>query len=214
MRHLMARPLLRKPNSDIDELKNYRPVSNMNFISKIIEKIVMARMECHLIRNNLHEPTQSAYKKKHSTETALLKISNDIIQSLDVKHCTILASLDLSAAFDTVDHKVFLHKLYNEFGIEDEALNWFRSYLDNRKHRVSINGISSDSHKLKCGVPQGSVLGARMYTMYTRQLSHIRTQKFIQHNTCVYVCNNVTVFKHFRCIKYIKMPVFVSSISD
>ena len=164
------RPLLKKTNSDIDELKNYRPVSNLNFISKIIEKIVMARIECHLIGNNLHEPTQSAYKKNHSTETALLKISNDIIQSLDVKHCTILASLDLSAAFDTVDYKVFLYKLYNEFGIEDEALTWFRSYLDNRKHRVSINGISSDSHKLKCGVPQGSVLGARMYTMYTRQL--------------------------------------------
>ena len=177
----IIRPLLKKPNSDIDEPKNYRPVSNLNFISKIIEKIVMARIECHLIRNNLHEPTQSAYKKNHSTETALLKISNDIIQSLDVKHCTILASLNLSAAFDTVDHKVFLHKLYNEFGIEDEAQNWFRSYLDNRKHRVSINGISSDSHKLKCGVPHvtillytiyyttesTSVLGARMYTMYT-----------------------------------------------
>ena len=179
----IIRPLLKKPNSDIDELKNYRPVSNLNFISKIIEKIVMARIECHLIRNNLHEPTQSAYKKNHSTETALLKISNDIIQSLDVKHCTILASLDLSAAFDTVDHKVFLHKLYNEFGIEDEALNWFRSYLDNRKHRVSINGISSDSHKLKCGVPQGSVLGARMYTMYTRQLSHIILRHGLQHHS-------------------------------
>ena len=174
---------LKKTNNDIDELKNYRPVSNLNFISKIIEKIVMARIKCHLISNNLHEPTQSAYKKNHSTETALLKISNDIIQSLDVKHCTILASLDLSAAFDTVDHKVFLHKLYNEFGIEDEALNWFRSYLDNRKHRVSIIGISSDSHKLKCGVPQGSVLGARMYTMYTRQLSHIILRHGLQHHS-------------------------------
>ena len=130
----------------------------------------MARIECILIRNNLHEPTQSAYKKNHSTETALLNISNDIIQSLDVKHCTILASLDLSAAFDTVDHKVFLHKLYNEFGIEDEALNWFRSYLDSRKHRVSINGISSDSHKLKCGVPQGSVLGAWLMPLASQYL--------------------------------------------
>ena len=78
---------------------------------------------------------------------------------------------------------VFLHKLYNEFGIEDEALNWFRSYLDNRKHRVSINGISSDSHKLKCGEPQGSVLGVRMYTMYTRQLSHIILRHGLQHHS-------------------------------
>ena len=101
-----------------------------------------------------------------------------------------------SSAFDTVDHNVFLHKLYNEFGIEDEALNWFRSYLDNRKHRVSINGISSDSHKLKCGVPQGSVLGARMYTMYTRQLSHIKLNHGLQHHnyaddTQIYIqCEN------------------------
>ena len=179
----IIRPLLKKPNSDIDVLKNYLPVSNLNFISKIIEKIVMAQIECHLMRNNLHEPTQSAYKKNHFMETALLKISNDIIQSLDVKHCTILASLDLSAAFDTVDHTVFLHKLYNKFGIEDEALSWFRSFLVNRKHRVSINGISSDSHRLKCGVPQGSVLGARMYTICTQQLSHIILRHGLQHHS-------------------------------
>ena len=145
----------------------------------------MALIECHLIRNNLHEPTQSAYKNNDSTETALFKISNDIIQILEVKNFTILASLDLSAAFDTVDHKVFQHKLYNEFGIEDEALNWFRSYLDNRKHRVSINGILSDSHKLKCGVPQASVLGARMHTMYTRQHSHIILRHGLQHHSYV-----------------------------
>ena len=110
-------PLLKKTNSDVDELKKYCPVSNLNFTSIIIEKIIIARIKCHHIRNNLHEPTQSAYKKNHSTETALLKISNDVIQNLDVKHCTIQTSLDLSVVFDTVNHKVFLHKLYNEFGI-------------------------------------------------------------------------------------------------
>ena len=128
-------------------------------------------------------PHSQLYKKNHFMETALLKISNDIIQSLDVKHCTILASLVLSAAFDKVDHTVFLHKLYNKFGIEDETLSWFRSYLVNRKHRVSINGISSDSHRLKCGVPQGSVLGARMYTICTQQLSHIILRHGLQHHS-------------------------------
>ena len=112
----------------------------------------------------------TTYKKHHSTETALLKISSDILCSLDIKQCTILASLDISAAFDTVDHTItiFIHKLHNVFGIEGKALSWFTSYLHNRQHRVCVNGQSSESRRLDCGVPQGSVLGAQMYTIYTR----------------------------------------------
>ena len=88
----------------------------------------MVRLERHIVHNDLHEATQSPYKKHHSTETALLKISNDILCSREFKQCTILASLDLSAVFDTVDHTIFIHKLHNEFGIEGKALSWFTSY--------------------------------------------------------------------------------------
>ena len=130
----------------------------------------MVRLERHIVHNNLHEATQSAYKK---TETALFKISNDILCSLDIKQCIILASLDLSVAFDTVDHTIFIHKLRNEFGIGGKSLSWFTSYLHNRQHRVCVNGQPSESRRLDCGVSQGSVLGARMYTMYTQQLAHI-----------------------------------------
>ena len=89
-------------------LSNYRPVSNLHFISKIIEKLVVQRLEDHLCKYSLFDPLQSAYRSGHSTETALVKINNDIVSSLDGGQCVILASLDLSSAFDTVDHAIFL----------------------------------------------------------------------------------------------------------
>lgn len=123
--------------------------------------------------NSLFDPLQSAYRSAHSTETAVTKIHNDILSSLDQGRCTILASLDLSAAFDTVDHHTFTHRLRHYYGIHGTAAQWFESYLANRHHQVSINNQLSTTHTLTCGVPQGSVLGARMYTMYTHPLSII-----------------------------------------
>ena len=100
----IVRPLLKKHNLDPEELRNYRPVSNLHFISKIIENIVAERLEEHLNSFSLYDPLQSAYRSGHSTETAIVKLSIDIVSNLDRGHCVILASLDLSAAFDTVDH--------------------------------------------------------------------------------------------------------------
>ena len=93
----------------------------------------MARLEEHIVDNNLHDPSQSAYKKCHSTETALLRINNDVLASLDNKHCTILALLDLSAVFDTVDHTVLLHRLNNDVGIEGKLYNGLH-YLTLAEH--------------------------------------------------------------------------------
>ena len=97
-------PLLRKPSLLKDDMKNYRPVSNLNFVSKIIEKVIANRIRSHLERNDLSNQYQSAYKKFHSTETALLKVENDIIFNMDEGRVTALTLLDLSAAFDTLDH--------------------------------------------------------------------------------------------------------------
>ena len=116
----------KKQTLDPDLLKNYRPVSNLHFLSKIVEKVVIQRLEVHITRNDLQDSFQSAYRKQHSTETALLKIHNDIVTSLDQKKCTLLASLDLSAAFDTVDHSILIHRLRYEYGIGGVALQWFR----------------------------------------------------------------------------------------
>ena len=134
----IIRPLLKKQNLDVEQFKNYRPVSNLHFVSKIIEKVVLVRLENHILKADLHVHVQSAYRKLHSTETALLKISNDVLSSIDTKQCMILASLDFSAAFDTVDHSLLEQKLEYEFGIKGSALQWFKSYLHNRKQRVSI----------------------------------------------------------------------------
>ena len=103
---------LKKTNTDADELKNYRPVSNLHFISKVLEKLVVKRLKQHFINHSLNDPLQSAYRVAGSTETAIIKIHNDTVNGIDKAQCTILASLDLSAAFDTVDHDIFIGKMH------------------------------------------------------------------------------------------------------
>ncbi len=195
----IIKPHIKKDNLDVNELKNYRPVSNLHFLSKLLEKLVVIRLEDHMYQYNMHDPLQSAYKHSHSTETALLKIHNDIISSLDVSQCTVLASLDLSAAFDTVDHSTFIKRLKGLYGVEGTALHWFESYLHDRQYRVSISKSVSQTFKLKCGVPQGSVLGARLYTMYTYPLSEvIKEHNLMYHSyaddTQIYInCDNTDI---------------------
>ena len=138
-KHAIVRPLLKKHNLDPEELRNYRPVSNLHFISKIIEKIVAERLEEHLNSFSLYDPLQSAYRSGHSTETAIVKLSTDIVSNLDRGHCVILASLDLSAAFDTVDHGIFLQQLKHTYGISETFYQWFKSYLHNRQLKVCVN---------------------------------------------------------------------------
>ena len=104
------RPLLKKPTLDPGILKHYRPVSNLPFIAKVLEKVVDTRIERHQVSNGLHEELQSAYRRSHSTETALLKVQSDILESLDNGCVTVLVMLDLSAAFDTLDHGILLHR--------------------------------------------------------------------------------------------------------
>ena len=122
------------------------------------------QLTSYLEDNQLYEPLQSADKKYHSTETALIKVHNDIVTAIDVGHSVILVLLDLSAAFDTVDHRTFLRRLFTRFGIRNKALDWFVSYLSGRTQYVKVKDTSSHSLRLTQGVPQGSVLGPILYT--------------------------------------------------
>ena len=173
LKHAIISPLLKKQNLDQNELKNYRPVSNLSFISKLIEKAVFHQILDHLKSNTLLEKHQSAYRKCHNTETALLKIQNDLLLSADNKEISILALLDLSAAFDTIDHAILLQRLRNTFGFEDIVLQWFSSYLSNRTQKVILHELESDLQPLLYGIPQGSILGPIMYTLYTTPLGNI-----------------------------------------
>ena len=107
----IVKPLTKKPSLDHSDLKSHCPVSNLSFISKIIEKIVLSQISADLNKNNLFSLTQSAYRPKHSTETILLKIMNDLLLALDRGEASILTLLDLSAAFDTIDHNILLRRL-------------------------------------------------------------------------------------------------------
>ena len=179
----LIRPLLKKTGLDSDILKNYRPVSNLTFISKVIEKVISGRLNEHLINNSLFDPLQSAYRDKHSTETALIKVQNDILTALDVGSSAILLMLDLSAAFDTIDHDILLSRLCNVYGITGDALDWFRSYLSGRIQRVVIEDSVSVDQELVFGVPQGSVLGPRIYCMYTKPVSDIIQRHGLSHHS-------------------------------
>ena len=171
-KHAIITPLLKKANMDL-EMKNYRPVSNLKFLSKVVEGAVIAQLTKHFNANDLQDPRQSAYKTMHSTETLLAKIHNDIMRNGNNGKLTMLVLLDLSAAFDTIDHETLLTRLENTYGIKGTALKWFRSYLTSRTQSVIIDDTISERKHLKYGVPQGSKLGPILFNSYIAPLSEV-----------------------------------------
>ena len=175
-------PNLKKPSVNNDSMNNYRPVSNLSFLSKVLEKVVVNQLNSHINSSNTSNQYQSAYRKFHSTETALLKIHNDILASMDAGKVTALTLLDLSAAFDTIDHTILLRRLDDWFGATGKTLHWFKSYLTGRCQRIRLGDCLSSQADLKFGVPQGSVLGRLLFTLYTTPLSSMMSGHAIPHH--------------------------------
>ena len=173
MKKALVTPLLKKPSLDKEILKNYRPVSNLSFVSKIIEKAAMSQVSGYSVFHNLLTKFQSAYRTLHSTETALLRVQNDILTSLDAGKGVILCLLDLSAAFDTIDHEIFLNRMSTRMGIQGTVLDWFKSYLDDRHQSVHVSGVSSSPRQLIFGLPQGSHIGPQGFSHYTDEVPEI-----------------------------------------
>ena len=169
----VIKPLLKKQGLDSETFNNYRPVANLTFISKLVEKAVLSRLNKHMNLHNLHCPSQHGYKKHHSTETLLLELIDDILVGFERNSATIVLLIDLSAAFDTIDTGRLLKILYHEIGISGVALNWFKSYLTKRKQKVKIGNCTSSSCHVEFGVPQGSVLGPVLFNIYIRSLSAV-----------------------------------------
>ena len=153
----LIKPIPKKKNNT--SFNNYRPISNLPFLSKLLEKVIADQLSLHRKKHKLEEQFQSAYKQHHSTESALLKISNDILLELDKGNVILMALLDLSAAFHMVDHDILLDGLYSELGITDKALNWLKSYLKKRGSCVFIDGSKSKKTITRFSIAQGSRLG-------------------------------------------------------
>ena len=125
-------PLIKKPGLDREMLNNYRPVSNLSFLSKVIEKVISIRILGHILDNNIVDRFQSAYRAGHSRETALLRVYNDIVTTVGKGNGSFLVLLDLSAAFDTIDHDNLFYILEKYVGIGGSALRLIRSYFSDR----------------------------------------------------------------------------------
>ena len=163
-------PILKGLQLDHELFKNFRPVSLLSFISKLTERVVHTRVNTYLSENGLHVPTQFGYKRHHSCETFLLKLIDDILVSVDSKLGVVVLIIDLSAAFDTVDHTVLLNILQSKFHITGSALLWFKSFLSGRTQRVKIGDSLSAPLAILYGVPQGSILGPLLFNMYCSSL--------------------------------------------
>ena len=129
LKQAILTPILKKPSLDKDSLQNYHPIFNLAFISQMIKRVVDHEITAHVENNNLNEVMQSAYRQHHSTETAWVRLHNDIFTAIDNNMAVLLVCLDLRAAFDTVDYGVLLQRLEHRLGITGKCLQWLSSYL-------------------------------------------------------------------------------------
>ena len=172
---------------DTSAINNYRPISVLSFFSKVFEKIVYNHVLDFIDDNNVLYDYQYGFRHSHSTQQAIITLVDRITKSLDKGHIAITILLDLKKAFDTVDHRILLRKLY-AYGIRDALLKWFESYLTGRTQYVAFNGRNSDIHYVKCGVPQGSILGPLLFILYMNDMCSVSKLLFTllyTDDTCV-----------------------------
>jgi hypothetical protein len=156
-------------SGDPNDITNYRPISVLTCISKVLERIMYNRLYSFLIQNNILYNKHFGFKSGHSTDHAILHLVYDIFKGFNEKKNTLGVFIDLSIAFDTVDHFILLSK-FEFYGIKNSNLVWFKSYLSNRKQYISYEGGKTDNMIITCGVPQGSILGPLLFLIYVNDL--------------------------------------------
>jgi Reverse transcriptase (RNA-dependent DNA polymerase) len=175
-------PLHKKSNSDKNELFTYWPISYISFLSKLTERVVKSRLTDFLTEHNLLNSFQSAYTKLHSTETAPLAVHDYLIRASSQQQVSCHCFLDISAAFDTIDHSILLERLVSSFGISGTALNWVKTYFMFQSFYVQVRDSESSVYQLLYGVPQGSALGRLLLILYTTPLSAIISKYSVHHH--------------------------------
>jgi len=166
-------PLLKKPNLDTADVKNYCPVSNLTVLSKLLEKLVARQFLDYLSVNQMLPDQQSAYRAFRSTETAIAGLMSDILLAPDTGDIAALALLDLSASFDMVDDTIVLQHLRTSFGLNNTILSWFRSYLDQRQQHECHRSRQSAPYIVQFGRLQVSVVGPLLFMIYTADVVNI-----------------------------------------
>ena len=169
------------------------------------------QLQSFLTKHNIHEQFQSGFRPRHSTETALLRVFNDLLLAVDSGSPAVLMLLDLSAAFDTVDHGILLQRLEHYVGITGSALCWFRSYLAERTFSVQLGHTSSDVASLTCGVPQGSILGPILFLLYMLPLGDV----FQKHKISFHCfADDVQIYMPLRSLGQDTVQAFLDCLID